>query len=121
MGGTNGSSGTVEAYTPSTNTWTTVANMPEPRTGMAAATGTDGRIYAIGGESAPMVRVYTPGTNTWTILPGLSKHEDVGRSGLAATAASGRIYAIGGMAWEVDDYGTVLGRAPLGTVEALTP
>jgi hypothetical protein len=39
----------VEAYNPSTNTWTTVASMPTVRGQLAAATGLDGRIYAIGG------------------------------------------------------------------------
>ncbi|MBJ7607865.1 MAG: hypothetical protein JF887_00325, partial [Candidatus Dormibacteraeota bacterium] len=36
-------------YTPSTNSWATVAPMPTARGFLAAATGPDGRIYAIGG------------------------------------------------------------------------
>jgi hypothetical protein len=39
----------VEAYNPSTNKETAVAPMPTARHGLAAVTGTDGRIYAIGG------------------------------------------------------------------------
>src|SRR5262249_26485077 len=42
---------TVEAYTPATNTWTTLDNLPTPRKGLAAATGPDGRICAIGGST----------------------------------------------------------------------
>lgn len=40
---------TVEKYSPSTNTWTTVASMPTARGGLAAAADTQGNIYAIGG------------------------------------------------------------------------
>ena len=32
------------------NSWTTVAPMPTPRYGLAAVSGPDGRIYAIGGD-----------------------------------------------------------------------
>ncbi len=37
--------------TPTTNTWTTAASMPTAREDLAAATGSDGRIYAIGGNN----------------------------------------------------------------------
>jgi hypothetical protein len=40
---------TVEAYNPSTDTWTPVANMPTVRGQLAATSGRDGRIYVIGG------------------------------------------------------------------------
>src|SRR5262249_51411216 len=40
---------TVEAYSLRTRTWTPVRAMSAPRDGLAAATGPDGRIYAIGG------------------------------------------------------------------------
>jgi N-acetylneuraminic acid mutarotase len=39
---------TVEEYDPVTNTWTTMANMPTPRFGLAAVA-VNGKIYAIGG------------------------------------------------------------------------
>jgi N-acetylneuraminic acid mutarotase len=45
-----GDTNSVEAYTPGTNSWATVASMPTARAGFAAATGPDGRIYAIGGN-----------------------------------------------------------------------
>ena len=41
----------VEVYSPQGNRWTTVAPLPEPRYRLAAATGADGRIYAIGGDN----------------------------------------------------------------------
>ena len=43
---------TVEAYTPGSNTWATVAPMPTARGDLAAAAGHDGRIYAMGGDGA---------------------------------------------------------------------
>src|SRR5207253_3887182 len=42
----------VQAFSPATNTWQLVANLPTPRANLAAATGTDGRIYAIGGNAS---------------------------------------------------------------------
>src|SRR5437868_4466609 len=80
--------------------WVTLAAMPTPRSGLAAATGADGRIYAIGGADAsgnPLatVEAYNPTTNTWTTAANLNTP----RSGLAAVEGTdGRIYVIGGMA-----------------------
>jgi N-acetylneuraminic acid mutarotase len=39
----------VESYNPGTMTWTTVTPMPTARSGLGAALGNDGRIYAVGG------------------------------------------------------------------------
>lgn len=88
---------TVEAYDPRTNTWTGVAPMPTPRLQLAATTGRDGRIYALGGwrDFVPLttVEAYNPQTDTWEALPPMT----TARSGLAAaTGRDGRIYAIGG-------------------------
>ena len=98
---------TVEAYTPSTNTWTAVAPMPTARAGAAAARGHDGRISVIGGCCDPAnnhafstVEAYTPSTNTWsTVAPLPSPRVFLG----AVAARNGRIYAIGG---RLDDTGT---------------
>jgi hypothetical protein len=57
-------------------TWTTVAPMPTARLALAAVTGTDGTIYAIGGEDwngftrVPFsnMEAYNPATNTWKTL-----------------------------------------------------
>jgi N-acetylneuraminic acid mutarotase len=71
--------------------------MPTARAGFAAATGPDGRIYAIGGGgdtgSGNTVEAYAPGTNSWATLASMP----TARSLLAAaTGPDGRIYAIGG-------------------------
>ena len=106
--------GIVEAYTPSTNTWQSLASMPTPRISFAAAVGIDGRIYAIGGTgpSGPVatVEAYSPATNTWatvTSLPGVLINF------AAALGPSRQLLAVGGQ------------RAPYGqslaTVEAYTP
>ncbi len=91
--------------------WTTVASMPTARQNLAAATGSDGRIYAIGGNnntgSLSTVEAYTPSSNTWATVASMSTP----RSGLAAAAgADGRTYAIGGF-----------NNGSLSTVEAYTP
>src|SRR5580704_2124312 len=90
---------TVDVYTPTTNSWATAAPMPAPLSCLAAATGADGRIYAIDGAGAAgyftnSLFAYTPGTNSWAILTTLTSP----RSNLAAaTAPDGRIYGIGGV------------------------
>jgi N-acetylneuraminic acid mutarotase len=39
----------IDAYDPRTNTWTTIGSTLNVRQGLAATTGRDGRIYAVGG------------------------------------------------------------------------
>jgi N-acetylneuraminic acid mutarotase len=103
-----------DAYNPATNGWTQLAGLPAAREGLAATTGADGTIYAIGGAVYGMgpagysaeVDAYNPATNTWTVLPPLP----TARYLLAAAAgADGTIYAIGGvtasgLSDEVDAY-----------------
>jgi N-acetylneuraminic acid mutarotase len=43
---------TVEAYNPVTDKWTTIASLPAASIELGAATGSDGRIYAIGGSNS---------------------------------------------------------------------
>jgi N-acetylneuraminic acid mutarotase len=111
----NGSLNTVAAYTPATNSWASVAPMPTARAVLAAATGSDGRIYAIGGNILGFnfhdvfntVEAYTPATNSWSSVAPMP----TARFGLAATAGGdGRIYALGGT-----------GNGVLNTVEAYSP
>jgi N-acetylneuraminic acid mutarotase len=92
---------TVEAYNPATDTWSSRASMPTARLGLAVATGSDGHIYAIGGESLgsnavlclATVEMYDPYTDSWTTRASMITP----RNTLSAVAASdGYIYAIGG-------------------------
>jgi N-acetylneuraminic acid mutarotase len=85
----------------SSNSWSTVASMGTARSGLAAATGSDGRIYVLGGHPSPTVGVsalntveaYDSSTHTWTATAPMP----TARGGLAASAGpDGRIYAIGG-------------------------
>jgi N-acetylneuraminic acid mutarotase len=89
---------TVEGYSPRTNRWTQRAPMPTARQCLATTTGTDGRIYALGGEdqsgnSLTNAEVYSPTTDTWAVLPPL---HDARGCLAAATDSQGNIYAIGG-------------------------
>jgi N-acetylneuraminic acid mutarotase len=105
-GGNNGYGGTyiqyttVEAYTPSTNTWAAVAPLPSATANLACALGGDGRIYAIGGgynnigEQDARVYAYNVGTNTWAAVASLP----VGRAQHAAvTSSDGKIVVVGGL------------------------
>ncbi len=89
---------TVEVYNPATNSWSSAAPMPTARTGLAAVTGPDGRIYAIGGYNFMgghfnAVEVYNPLTNSWaTAAPMPTARQSFG----ATLGPDGRIYAIGG-------------------------
>lgn len=112
----------VEAYDPATNTWSPKASMPTARYWLAAATGTDGKIYAIGGEniftqSLQSVEAYDPTLDIWSTVAsrpnttqgGLNVR---GRNSLAAATHGGKIWAIGGTE---EDF------IPLGTVQAYDP
>jgi len=102
---------TVEAYSPSRNSWSTVASIPTARSALGTAMGTDGRIYAIGGLGPTglvnTVESYNPSTNSWSTEPNMPT---IRNELAAATGTDGRIYAIGG--------GSV--SSPLNTVEAFT-
>src|SRR5437870_5339440 len=98
--------------------WSTIAPMPTPRGDLAAATGSDGRMYAIGGSDIAAngstlvyatAEAYAPSTNTWSTAAPMP----TARYGLAAVEGTdGRIYAIGGMGADF---------TPTATVEAYTP
>jgi N-acetylneuraminic acid mutarotase len=96
---------TVEAYDPQSDSWTPVASMSTPRAQLAAATGPDGRIYAIGGYNQfgdlGTVEAYDPLTDTWTLVAPVRFEATAGgspwrRGHAAATSPDGRIYAMGG-------------------------
>ncbi|MFN2592972.1 MAG: hypothetical protein ABR532_09100, partial [Candidatus Dormibacteria bacterium] len=102
----------VEVYTPATKAWSSAPTLIVPRSGgPAAATGTDGRIYAIGGEGASYVtgggataEVLDPSATPahWTLLGSKLATSRVGLA--AATDSLGRIYAIGGGSQSVERY-----------------
>jgi len=75
--------------------WTTKANIPTARTGLAA-TAVNGKIYAIGGKNLgsiySIVEEYNPSTNTWTTKANMP----TARTELAAVVVNNKIYAIGG-------------------------
>jgi N-acetylneuraminic acid mutarotase len=87
-------------YTPSTNTWTSLAPLPIERGGLGAAS-VGNSIYAIGGRpgGAPCnlpsigdVERYDIASNTWTSVAPLPHP----RSDVGAVAQGGKVYAIGG-------------------------
>jgi len=72
--------------------------MPTARANLVAATGSDGRIYAIGGYDAngaslAAVEAYDSKANRWTAVAPLPRAQD---ALTAVTSADGRIFVIGG-------------------------
>jgi N-acetylneuraminic acid mutarotase len=86
------------AYSPATDTWTTLPYRPAAAGWLASAIGLDGTIYAIGGQDATgntfsTVYAYSPSLNTWTQAPSM----ELGRASFgAAVGLDGRIYVAGG-------------------------
>jgi N-acetylneuraminic acid mutarotase len=110
-------SSSVDAYSPRSNTWARVTNLPTPRRLLAAASDLNGRIYAIGGTntmngvtSLATVEVYAPSTGRWAAVASMLTP----RQGLTAAAGTdGRVYAIGGTQSATSE--------PLATVEVYDP
>ena len=104
LGGSNGSDSstsapltTLEIYDATNDNWTTGHHLNTPRDSAAAATGPDGRIYAIGGfdgvHSLSSVEAYDVATNKWSPVASMATP----RADLAAVAVhDGTIYALGG-------------------------
>jgi N-acetylneuraminic acid mutarotase len=100
----------VEAYTPSSNDWAAVADTSIEHTCFAAATASDGRIFAFGGDADPTVEAYTPSSNTWVKVASMPTHRSYHA---AARGPDGRIFVIGGYDHDKND--------DVATVEAYTP
>ena len=85
----------LEVYDPVTDTWSTKANMPTGRHGLAAVP-IFGLLYAVGGQNSQglskKLEVYDPVTDDWSTLDDMS----TARRWLAAAAIDGKIYAAGG-------------------------
>jgi uncharacterized repeat protein (TIGR03803 family) len=95
--GSNGPTGAVQVYSPTSNTWTTKTSMPTAR-GNAAAVVDGGLIYVVGGYDSTTelntVEKYNPATDTWsTEAPLLAA-----KSELAAGMLGTTIVAAGGLA-----------------------
>ncbi len=92
--------GKMDQFDPArADNWALVAPLPEAKSLLAAATGGDGRIYAIGGTSDdgppvnPRVYAYDPNLDSWTQVASLSSSR---RNLAAATDLNGIIYVFGG-------------------------
>ncbi len=76
--------------------WAAKSSMPTARFFLDTCA-VEGKIYAIGGASAPhvsvaVVELYDPVTDSWTRLANIP----VARAGLAAASVNGKVYAMGG-------------------------
>jgi uncharacterized protein (TIGR02145 family) len=95
-GGSSTYYSTVEEYNPSTNTWTTKANLPLPFHSPGAAS-LNGKIYVIGGWTGyggwvNVLYEYDPPTNIWTTRA--SPPES--RLASAVVSINGKLYVAGG-------------------------
>jgi hypothetical protein len=94
----------VYAYNPKSDTVTTISSMKTARSGLTAVTGSDGKIYAIGGSNGSYlntVEVYDPSNPGagWNYLSynGMQLNLKTTLVDFAATTGlDGKIYAIGG-------------------------
>ena len=91
----------VERYDAATNSWTTLAPLPEARIGATATYDSHGHVIVIGGiepaSGLAMATVfsYDIATNTWVQLSNVPNGATTGR--VAATGADGLVYLIGGL------------------------
>jgi N-acetylneuraminic acid mutarotase len=97
----NPANDTAQAYDLSTNTWSTLASMPQATRGAAVAVGKNGLIYVIAGTKGGVspscclsnTQVYNPITNTWMTKAPIPTHV---WEAAAAAGDDGKIYVFGG-------------------------
>jgi len=108
-GNESGVLGTVEAYDPASDTWSTKASIPTARYEFGTSV-VNGVIYAVGGHNTAgllgTVEAYDPASDTWSTKASMPTV----RYGLSTGAVNGVIYAVGGYNGSI-----------LGTVEAYDP
>ena len=98
---------TVEAYDPTTDTWTTKASLPIESAGAGVGV-VNGILYAVGGrDGESAVQAYDPSTDTWTMKPSMPTL----REKLGVGVVNGTLYAVGGIS----------GSQQVSTVEAYQP
>jgi len=110
---------TVEAYNPSSNTWSSVPSMKVARYGLAATSTSHGLIYLIGGKNDSSVlpsnnEEYIPSTGASSYISGLPSGQ---RSELAAVNINNQedvLYALGG-----GNMWTPMGNLEAGTLSDL--
>jgi N-acetylneuraminic acid mutarotase len=90
---------TLEAYDPSTNSWSSLASMPTARSGATGGV-INGLLYVVGGFTDPnatvianVLEAYDPTTNTWATKAPVPAP----RHAAAAAVVNGSLYVIGGL------------------------
>jgi uncharacterized protein YkwD len=110
----------VDVFNPANDSWSQAPNIPYTAfSGLAAATGADGRIYVIADTvpGAPTVQTYQPGTGTWATAPDLPTP----RTDLAAAVGTdGTLYVLGGMSATPGPAGSVMFTTPTAEVDAFS-
>jgi hypothetical protein len=97
-GGSDAPLSSVEYYTQSTDTWTSVASLPQTLYSEAAVSDGSGHLFTFGGVDATgnitsTVYRYTISTNTWNKVASMP----TAVRDSAAVLASGKIYVLGGV------------------------
>ena len=91
----DGNLDSLEVYDTGTDTWTIKSSAPNYDYWTAAAAGSDGKIYVMGGDNYPSAFLqYDPGSDSWTTLTNLTYAQS--RYGAAAVTIDSFIYLIGG-------------------------
>lgn len=87
----------VERYSPSTNTWTSLATISAARSSSMSVIDSNGFVYNIGGKTnsgvSGVVQKFDPGAGTWSTLTSLTTPV---WGGTAIVDAADNIYVIGG-------------------------
>jgi N-acetylneuraminic acid mutarotase len=92
--GDGGNSNRLEAYSPASNNWYRLSNMPTPRGGLAASA-LHGKLYVFGGEIPGVfaqVEEYDPAKNSWRQMAPMPTP----RHGIGAATVADTIFIIGG-------------------------